>query len=47
MSAPNKTLMAVAGAPSDTQFVEQFALRCATLLQITQQIVRRIVWRYE
>ena len=43
--AVNKTLMVVADAPSDIRFVEQFSFRCATLLQITQQIVRRIVWR--
>ena len=41
----NKTLMSVAGAPSDTRFVEQFALRFASFLQIAQQIMRRIVWR--
>ncbi len=42
----NKDLMAVAGATSDTQFVVQFAFRYATLLQIPQQIVRRIGWSY-
>jgi len=40
--AYNKRLMAFADAHSDTQFVGEFALRCATLLQIPQQIVHRI-----